>query len=287
MIDLHTHSTCSDGTRTPEELIELAVKAGLEAIALTDHDTVSGIKRFLSAAEGLPIRAVPGVELSSFLHSKEVHVVGLFLNPDTPELLAMLEEQRRCRAIRNDAMLTKLREKGYDITEEDVLEKAHGESVGRPHVAAVLVEKGYFRTMQEAFVRLIGRGASCYVNRIYPTPEQCIKAIHAARGLAVWAHPLTSASSAAATMRKIGKTLAGQGLDALECYYSSFTEKQTADALAFAEKTGLGVSGGSDYHGEAHKGIELGTGGGNLCIPYSTYEQLYERWEKRFHGAGQ
>lgn len=287
MIDLHVHSSCSDGTRTPEEIASLAAERGLEAVALTDHDTVSGVKRFFNAASDLKLNAASGVELSSFLHSKEVHIVGLFLNPESPELLAMLEEQRKQRAARNEAMLGKLREKGYEITEAEVLEKARGESVGRPHVAAVLVEKGYFKSLQDVFQRLIGRGASCCVNRVYPSPARCIETIHAAGGLAVWAHPLTSSNSAGSTMRKIGKVLAGQGLDALECYYSSFTEKQTADALEFAARMGLGVSGGSDYHGDAHKGVELGTGGGGLRIPFEVYEKLYERWKERFHGGKQ
>ena len=147
MIDLHMHSSCSDGTMTPEELVAAALKMGLEAAALTDHDTVSGVGRFLSAAAGTPLRAVAGVELASMLFSKDIHIVGLFIAPGDPALLSALEQLRQWREDRNEQMVEKLRSKGYEITMDEVLAEAGGESVGRLHMAAVLLRKGYFTDM--------------------------------------------------------------------------------------------------------------------------------------------
>lgn len=275
MIDLHMHSSCSDGSLTPEELAAAALDLGLEAAALTDHDTVSGVERFLAAASGTPLHAIPGVELASMLFSKDIHIVGLFIDHKNAALQAALEQMRLWREERNAEMVEKIRSKGYEITMEEVLAEAGGESVGRPHMAAVLLKKGYFDHMQGVFNRLIGRNGSCYVLRKYYPVDACIRMIHEAGGLAIWAHPLHAAHGARAALRKIGSRLVDYGLDGLECYYSMFSEEQQNDALEFARTRSLLVSGGSDYHGASHPQVKLGTGiDGNLAIPFEIYERL-------------
>ena len=282
MIDLHMHSSCSDGTMTPEELVAAALKMGLEAAALTDHDTVSGVGRFLSAAAGTPLRAVAGVELASMLFSKDIHIVGLFIDPGDPALLSALEQLRQWREERNEQMVEKLRSKGYEITMDEVLAEAGGESVGRLHMAAVLLRKGYFTDMQSVFNRLIGRNGSCYVLRKYDPVDACIRLIHGAGGLAIWAHPLHAAHGARATLRKIGSRLVSYGLDGLECHYSMFAEEQERYSLDFARERSLLVSGGSDYHGASHPQVKMGTGiDGNLAIPFEIYERLLAAKQNR------
>ena len=282
MIDLHMHSSCSDGTMTPEELVAAALKMGLEAAALTDHDTVSGVGRFLSAAAGTPLRAVAGVELASMLFSKDIHIVGLFIDPGDPALLSALEQLRQWREERNEQMVEKLRSKGYEITMDEVLAEAGGESVGRLHMAAVLLRKGYFTDMQSVFNRLIGRNGSCYVLRKYDPVDACIRLIHGAGGLAIWAHPLHAAHGARATLRKIGSRLVSYGLDGLECHYSMFAEEQERYTLDFARERSLLVSGGSDYHGASHPQVKMGTGiDGNLAIPFEIYERLLAAKQNR------
>jgi len=275
MIDLHMHSNCSDGTLSPEELADAALNMGLEAAALTDHDTVSGVERFLAAAAGTPLRAVPGVELASMLFNKDIHIVGLFIDPRSPGLLSALERMRLWREERNARMVENIRSKGYEITMDEVLAEAGGESVGRPHMAAILLRKGYFQDMQSVFSRLIGRNGSCYVMREYFPVDVCIRLIHEAGGLAIWAHPLHAARGARAALRKIGSRLVNYGLDGLECYYSMFCEEQQRDALEFAHARSLLVSGGSDFHGASHPQVKMGTGiDGNLAIPFEIYERL-------------
>ena len=282
MIDLHTHSTCSDGTLTPEELAAAALEIGLEAAALTDHDTVSGVERFLAAASGTPLHAVPGVELASMLFNKDIHIVGLFIDPRNGTLLSALEQMRLWREARNAEMVEKIRSKGYEISMDEVLTEAGGESVGRPHMAAVLLRKGYFENMQGVFNRLIGRNGSCYVCRQYYPVDACIRLIHEAGGLAIWAHPLHAAHGARAALRKIGSRLVSYGLDGLECYYSMFAEQQQIDALEFANARSLLISGGSDFHGASHPQAKMGTGiDGNLAIPFEIYERLLAAKQNR------
>ncbi len=282
MIDLHMHSNCSDGTLTPEELVAAALGIGLEAAALTDHDTVSGVERFLAAAAGTPLRAVPGVELASMLFNRDIHIVGLFLDPRDPALLSALEQMRLWREERNAQMVDKLRSKGYEITMDEVLDEAGGESVGRPHMASVLLRKGYFQDMQSVFNRLLGRNGSCYVLRKYYPVDACIRLIHGAGGLAIWAHPLHAAHGARAALRKTGSRLVNFGLDGLECYYSMFAGEQQRDALEFAHDRSLLVSGGSDFHGASHPQVKMGTGiDGNLAIPFEIYERLLAAKQNR------
>ena len=272
-IDLHTHSTASDGSDRPGLLVRNAVRAGLSAVALTDHDTVSGLEEASAAARSAGLRFVPGVELSTALHGKEIHIVGLFIDPVSAGLVRFLEERRADRDARNAQMIARLNEAGYPLTEEEVREAAGGESTGRPHMARVLVRKGFFPGMKEAFDACLKRGRSCYVPRKPVPPSDGIRVIHEAGGLAFWAHPVLAAPSRSA-MRRVLREMAPAGLDGIETRYSMYTPVQEKASSDIAHEFQLLESGGSDYHGLNSPGVQLGTGTGGLYVPSSFLEKM-------------
>ena len=281
MVDLHTHSAASDGSDSPSELLAHAVEAGLHGIALTDHDTVSGIPGFLDAAAGKAIRAVPGLEISSTLFNREIHILGLFIDHTSETLAAFLKEIRKNRNARNAQILQKLNIMGYAISQKELDGCAGGESVGRPHFARILVEKGYFQTPQEVFDRCLKRGARAYVPRVLPTPGESIGVIHEAGGLAIWAHPVYRASGERAFVRKYLKRLIGHGLDGIEAYFSLYSFAQHSMLLDASAEHHILISGGSDYHGKNQPSIRLGTGGGSLAVPDEVLDKLEQAWRAR------
>ena len=274
MIDLHTHSLASDGSDSPCELLRKAQEIGLHAIALTDHDTVSGLDKFLNTAHDSSLLTVPGVEISSMHHYKEVHILGLFVDPENKELHAFLEQLRSNREKRNREILAKLNAIGLTVTEEELREEAKGESVGRPHFASLLVRKGYCADIQEAFDRYLKRGARAYCSRTPVPPCSSIRAIHSAGGLAFWAHPVNQTKPERSTIRRFLRDMVQQGLDGVEAFYPSFTPYQSRMLQDFALQYGLLCSGGSDYHGAAHPENHLGTGSGNLSVPDELIEKM-------------
>ena len=275
-IDLHTHSTASDGSDTPAQLVKNAEYAGLNAIALTDHDTISGLDEFMTAPSNRYLYRIPGVEFSCHYEKKEVHIVGLFIDPANEALLTQMEQRREDRLLRNQKILEKLAENGYHISEEDVAKHASGESVGRPHIARALIDKGYYDTMKTAFTKCLGRSGFAYIPRTPFAPADAISAIHTAGGLAVWAHPLLCVQTRAALIRML-KILKPTGLDGMETVYSMYAEKQHVLAETVCRSMDLLESGGSDYHGKNQPGIELGTGSGNLHIPGEFLLRMMER----------
>lgn len=282
MIDFHVHSNASDGTMPPAALIAEAKKTGLNAVALTDHDTVSGLPEFLEAGRNSGILAVPGVEISSWYYSKELHIVGLFIDPFAEELNAFLENMREERKGRNNAIIRKLQALGYRISEEQVRNIAGGESVGRPHIARALVENGYFTEIQDVFDSLLKRGGRGFIPRQLKPPETACRLIHSAGGIAIWAHPVSGQHSGERSfVRKMLKILIPAGIDGLETMYSTFTPAQSALMEEFAETFGLLRSGGSDFHGCNRNGISLGTGGGSLAVPDSFLEAMESFLQKR------
>ena len=275
MIDLHVHSTASDGTETPSHLIEMAKNIGLAAIALTDHDTVSGVQEFLDAGQGSGIKAIPGVEISSWDRSKELHIVGLFIDPRNEELVNFLEKMREERLLRNRLIIHKLQTLGYSISEDEVAVVAGGESIGRPHIAQVLIEKGYFADIQEVFDTLLKRGKRGYIARNLKRPAVVCQLIHDAGGVAIWAHPVSGQHSGErAYVKKMLKGLIPAGIDGVETFYTTFNRNQTALLEELAEANGLLKSGGSDYHGSTRPFTKLGTGGGCLSVPDSYLETI-------------
>lgn len=275
MIDLHVHSTASDGTETPSKLVEMAKNTGLSAIALTDHDTVSGVQEFLEAGQGSGMKVIPGVEISTWDRSKELHIVGLFIDPENRELVSFLESMRNERALRNRLIIHKLQTMGYSITEDEVSVVAGGESIGRPHIARVLVEKGYFEGIQDVFDTLLKRGKRGYIARSLKRPPAVCQLIHDAGGVAIWAHPVSGQHSGErAYIKKMLKGLIPAGLDGIETMYTTFNRNQTALLDELAETNGLLRSGGSDYHGYTRPFTKLGTGGGCLSVPDSFLETI-------------
>ena len=274
-IDFHIHSTASDGTNTTAEILSLASGKKLAAVALTDHDTISGIPEFVAESVKYPdVKAVPGVEISLKHYDYSIHAVGLFIDYKSEILNEFLCEIRKNRFKRNELIILKLQKQGFDISLEEVRAEAGGESLGRPHFASILVRKGYFSNPQEAFDKCLKRGRPGYCDRILPLPSAAVDVIHKAGGIVIWAHPMSHVEADKRTFLKVLKFLVDKGIDGIEAYYPSFTPEQTEYLISLAEKHGLAVSGGSDFHGDNMKGIDMGTGSGTLAVPYSVYEKL-------------
>ncbi len=278
-IDLHTHSTASDGSLSPSEIVRLALSKKLGAIALTDHDTVSGIEEFLGESAKLDVNAVPGVEVS-VMHENSIHITGLFIDYKNENLQRLLCEIRKNRDSRNILIVAKLEQMGYKITLEEIESVAKGESVGRPHIAKILIGKGYFKQSQDVFDKCLKKGMPAYCPRILPEPGHAIRVIHEAGGIAIWAHPLHRSENSVSYVENILQSLIKLGLDGIEAYYSTFTREQQDMLLKVAGKHGLAVSGGSDFHGDNMSGVDMGAGFGGLSVPFSVYTDLLQRIQR-------
>lgn len=275
IIDLHAHSTASDGTLTPRELAAEAKKAGLSACAITDHDTVAGVSRFLAACDEVGVEGVPGVEIST-KYSGEMHIVGLYVDYENEDFLDKLYKLEHSREIRNKKMIERCCSLGYEISEDEVLAYADtecGGSMGRPHFANVFISKGYAKDKDEAFDKYLGKGKCCYVERELYTPEETIKLIKAAGGTAILAHPIYI-SRDREKLKEIISELKEYGLDGVECRYWEYDDEYTQMITELTEKLGLLKSGGSDFHGDIKPGLKLGCGMGNLCVPYEYLEEI-------------
>lgn len=272
-IDLHMHTTASDGTDLPSEAVAKARSLGLEAVALTDHDTAAGVDEALRAGEALGVEVVPGIEVSSDYRDNNIHILGYFIDPEAPALRAVLEWIRTERIARNESVVHLLADDGFDIS-VDELHSLYPEAVlGRPHMAELLMKKGYVSSVQEGFDRYLGEGGKYYMPKRRISMARAVETILASGGLAVLAHPLQYRypPDEVTEMIGYGKSL---GIRALECFYSEHSAEDERWLLAQAERFGLGVSGGSDYHGTRKPWISMGSGTDNLAIPYSVLEQL-------------
>lgn len=267
MIDLHTHSSYSDGTDAPADLVRAAKKAHVHALALTDHDNAFGVPEFLEAcaAEGLP--GIGGIEISAEVDDGTLHLLGLGIDPRNEGLADALQRVLDGRDERNRRILAKLQELGLNLTWEEVEELAGEDVVGRPHFARAMIARGWCATVPEAFERYLEKGAPAYVDRYRLQPEECIRLIRDAGGVPVVAHPTTWTEDIA-ELRKRLAGLASAGLGGLEAYHPSHSPETTLELLRMAKQLGLHVSGGSDYHGgDVKPGIHLGTGDGSLLVP--------------------
>ncbi|MBR3993641.1 MAG: PHP domain-containing protein [Anaerotignum sp.] len=282
IIDLHAHSTASDGTYSPAEVAELAKKLGLFAIALTDHDTIDGLDEFQKTGNALGIETIPGIEFAALWekhHRPEIHLVGLGFDPAHPALLSRMQEIRQSRDLRNQKMCEKLSSIGLHITLEEVAANAGGEIITRAHFANVLLQKGYIKKKEDAFSRYISPGLPGYVEREFLTPALCIQTIKEAGGAAVLAHP-TLYGLDMEQLEELCEELIPYGLDGIECQYSTYSPAETKAITALAEKMDLLPSGGSDFHGKNKPNIHLGSGKSNLAIPYGFWEELKKRTQK-------
>jgi predicted metal-dependent phosphoesterase TrpH len=271
MIDLHSHTTASDGTFSPEQLVDEAGRAGVRTLGITDHDTFSGYDRALPLARRTGLELVCGIELSTKLHGHSVHLLGYFLHPDGLDVFrGWIGDLQASRRERNVHLVARLRELGLDITLEEAQARG-GEMTGRPHFAQLLVEKGYVSNMQQAFDDYLDESAKGYVTRREPQFAEAVKHIRDEGGIASLAHPVRLREDVANALPE----LHAAGLNAIEAYHSDHSPAQTELYLQLARQNGLLVTGGSDFHGAAKPEIRLGTGrAGNLRIPNDLIDQL-------------
>jgi predicted metal-dependent phosphoesterase TrpH len=272
-IDLHVHSTASDGTFTPSEVIRYAAKKKLKAIALTDHDTTAGIEEARKTAKELSVQFIPGIELSAVYKGKDIHILGLFIDEKNKAFQNAIESFKKSREERNLKMIKLLADSGFDISSSK-LKKEFGDAVlTRAHFARYLLNRQYISTMKEAFDKYIGPGCPCYLPKPLITPEESIRIILNANGLPILAHPLLYHLS----IEEIDELLVylkKLGLVGLEAIYSSNTGNDENEMRHLANIHGLILSGGSDFHGTNKPQIDLGTGKGNLKIPYELVEKM-------------
>ena len=307
MVDLHVHSTCSDGTFTPEELVDYAIQKGLTAFALTDHDTVNGLARAIRYAEELrqtqtafPVissrndaddhlpaasvsdtaasmpqvpEVIPGIELSTEYQGKDIHMVGLFIDYRQPEFAHYLEDFIRSRENRNEKMCALLREHDIDITYEALLAEFPGAVITRAHFARYLLSHGYIKSMKEAFDRYVGDHCPCFVPREKVTPAQAVELILGAGGVPVLAHPILYRMSDD-RLEMLVAELKSIGLIGIEAIYSTYNTAEERQIRGLASKYDLKISGGSDFHGANKPKIDLGTGWGKLYVPDAVLENL-------------
>lgn len=275
IVDLHTHTTESDGSFTPEELMAEASRTGLSAIAITDHDSISGIKKAAPFAEQYQIELIPGVELSTDYNGKEVHVVGLYIDIENELFLKKIKEFRDNRDNRNAIMVENLQKEGFAITMEALKAENPDCVITRANIARFLYEHGMIPSIQTAFEKYIGDHCKCYVNRFKITPMDGVRLIKEAGGTAILAHPLLYHMSDA-VLQKLIDEMKDAGLDGIEAIYSTYTPAEERQMKELAKKNQLLISGGSDFHGTTKPNLNLAVGYGKLYIPYSVLEKIKE-----------
>ena len=282
-IDLHVHSTRSDGTYSPKELVDYALQKGLAAFAITDHDSIDGLDEAIDYANTLRQtdpdvpEVIPGIELSTEYQGKDVHIVGLYIDYKTPGFQKYLVDFVNSRTLRNQKMCSRLQnDAGMDITYEKLLETFPNCVITRAHYARYMMSKGYVKSISEAFERYIGDHAPYYISREKVTPQQAIELILSAGGIPVLAHPLLYGMGKA-RLEALVAELKEAGLMALEAIYSTYTTGEEREMRALALKYNLCISGGSDFHGDNKPKLDLGTGYGSLYVPYEVLTKLLDK----------
>ena len=274
-IDLHTHSTCSDGLLTPTALLTLAARRGLAAIALTDHDTVAGLPEALTHGKATGVEILPGIEISSVLDGISLHILGYGFNHEHPGFLAFLVKLQQARRNRNQGILERLQALGISITSDELTQIA-GDQVGRPHFARLLAQKGRAKNTQDAFSRYLKRGGPAFVEHVKPQADEVINRIAEANGLAILAHPACSDPG----LEKIPALVAqlkDYGLAGLEAIYPTHSQKVARFLKALAAQHGLLLSGGTDYHGDTHSVTPLGGNAKTIRIPLQLLHDIKQR----------
>ena len=271
MIDLHTHTTASDGRLAPADLVARAADAGVTVLSVTDHDTTAAAAAVTAACRDAGIEFVPGIEVTAVVDGEDVHILGYFIDPDAATLGAFLAEQRRRRVDRVRQMVARLAELGVTLDADAILAPGvadNSKAAGRPWIARALVSAGVVANTREAFDRYLKRGQPAFVPRIGPLPAEVVAQIHAAGGLASLAHP--------GLFRRddLIRSFAAAGLDALEAHHSKHTEEDTARYLGLADSYHLGVSGGSDFHGDPSHDV---AGIGGTSLPPERFHALKAR----------
>ena len=271
--DLHMHTVHSDGTFTPTQLIELAKRQGLSCVALTDHDTLSGVEEAQATGSRIGVEVIAGIEISAICDPGTMHILGYFIDPQSKKLQQKLEEIQDARRQRNPMIIEKLRASRVDITLEEVEQESGGGQIGRPHFARVLVRKGYVKNFEEAFDKYLAKGTLAYVDKRKFTSRDSIQMITEAGGVASLAHPITLKLGGKAFEQKLDQ-LKSEGLKGLEVYSSCQNTEEAAQYKKTADRLGLFVTGGSDFHGANKPDISLGWMGDGALIPYETIDEM-------------
>jgi predicted metal-dependent phosphoesterase TrpH len=274
-LDLHIHSTFSDGTLRPEQLVKLALAKGLNAISITDHDTVEGVGPALEAGSQLGIEVISGIELSIMHGEQHMHLLGYCFDYKNIALSQILHGIQSARTVRNLAIIERLQKLGLDVSYEEIQKKSKIGQTGRPHIAQVLIEKKITRTIDEAFARFLRKGAVAYVPRKVLDAKDAIASICSAGGIPVLAHP-TIIDSTLKKIPQILDQLVPLGLGGIEAYYPVHSAKNQKQLCALAARYSLVVTGGSDYHGDIRPGTTL-AGGKNVYVPEEVLQNLKER----------
>jgi predicted metal-dependent phosphoesterase TrpH len=266
---LHIHSTASDGEFTPSEVVHFALEQGLAAIALTDHDTMSGVAEAQQAANGTDLEVITGVEVNSEGDWGDLHFLGYYVDPENDFLQGRLQAMRDARIRRARRMIERLRDMGMTLDWDQVQALASGDTIGRPHLARALLDRGYIETVREAFDRFIGNDGPAYVPRLRLTPPEVIQAITQAGGVPVIAHPVHSGMVA---VRRIPEFV-GYGLRGIEVYYPHHSPEDVEMLQGLCREYGLLATGGSDFHGP---GVREGVALGLVDVPWECIERLRE-----------
>ena len=276
VIDLHLHSTCSDGSETPERVVELASEAGCTAMALTDHDGLVGVVQAGARAASLGIGFVPGCEVSCSFEPGTMHALAYFVEPGEGPLQSELERLRLNRARRNELLAQRLRDHGLPVTFAQVAQAAGSSVIGRPHFAAVLVANGAAVNIQDAFDRFLSKGSASYVAKARIDVATFIGATRKSGAVAVLAHPLTLGLEPSG-LDQVLRELSAAGLGGMECHYGRYSPEERAGLAEMAKRHDLVATGGSDFHGTFKPDLRVGTGTGDLDVPDTALGELLAR----------
>lgn len=280
-VDLHVHTTASDGTLSPTEVVKYGVEKNLSVIAITDHDTISGIEEGMKAAENEPITVVPGIELACMYQKREIHMLGFFVDWKDEIFVKRLADLRQNREKRNEKMIEKMQRDGIPVTMEKLRFEEEDTVITRAHFARFLEQEGYVKSKNEAFEKYVGIHCPYYIPREYIDPKEAISWIHQAKGMAFLAHPYLYHFSEYQVKTMI-KDLKEMGLDGIEAYHSTAGIGQTGILRQYAREHELLISGGSDFHGANKPDVDLGRGWGNLRITHYLYDDIRKKHGKRY-----
>ena len=286
-IDLHIHSTASDGTLEPTEVIDHARAAGLSAISITDHDTTDGCKQVLARSSGTPPEFLTGVEISAAFPSGttttgSIHILGYDIDVHDTRLNRILADLRAARNDRSPRIIKRLKQIGFSLSPDDISPFARGGQVGRPHIAQAMLHKGYVASINEAFDKYIGKNGAAFVDKDRIECDTAIELISGAGGIPVLAHPGLIELPGKNDLESLLDTLINKGILGLEVQYPGHAEHQAAFFSKYARKHGLLETGGSDFHGDLNPEIQMGKGTGDLFVEYTVYQRLIEFKRKNF-----
>lgn len=280
-IDLHIHSTASDGSLQPEEIINQSIQAGLSAVSLTDHDSIDGCREIITTAAPFPIEFVTGVEISAAFPAEiplsgSLHILGYAIDIEHPELNHHLEELRKARDQRSPRIIQRLNELGFPLTLNEVEDLTESDQVGRPHIARAMKARGWVRSIDEAFDNYLGNQGPAYVEKERLECDRVLELINASGGIAVLAHPGLLDTRDNRELETLLRLLIDNGLKGIEVFYPEHASQQIAFYNELADRYNLLRTGGTDFHGALNPEIKLGTGAGSFCVPYCLYEKLVD-----------